>query len=612
MPVLRAALADVLVPLPRRKNVIAPSMAALRPHTHPITFQAGFFTSLRRLFLWLTVFGQVSLERLVDRVRGRDTIERRAHRIRVALERVGGTFVKFGQQVAMRIDVVPWEYCVELSKMLDRMPPFPVEAALAAVERAAGKPWTEIFAVFDPQPVGSASLACVFQAVLKDGSKVAVKVRRPGIGRVFAADFRVLDWLFNVVEALAIIRPGFTHDLRREFRETLLEELDFRKEAQFQHIFRRRAPTEKGQDFFTAPKVYDTLCSGDVIVQEFVSGMFLWEVIAAVEHRDPEGLAMMERLDIDPAVVARRILWSAFWSFEENLFFHADPHPANIIVGEHSTLTFIDFGSCGSFNNEQRWAMQRIARAMRAGDAEGMARATLKMMEPFPPIDVTGVMKEVQEEYTRVLYTFRTKAEHTQWWERTSARQWLSMVKVAHKYNLPFNLHTLRVIRATLLYDTVVIRLDHSLDRYKEYGEFLRDQAKWARNRWRRRQKNNRLQFALRASDLAATAGDMLERAQQTLSSPVAEFTSMIDKSVFAFSVLTRLAGRLLFLAAAGMAVIGWRAYHLTGAVDLGALFLTVVRGKPYGVIAIALIAVNARHILFRFRERDERRGRNG
>jgi predicted unusual protein kinase regulating ubiquinone biosynthesis (AarF/ABC1/UbiB family) len=510
----------------------------------------------------------------------------------------------------MRIDVVPWEYCAELSKMLDRMPPFPVEQALAAVERAAGRPWTEVFTVFDPQPVGSASLACVFQAVLRDGSKVAVKVRRPGIGDVFAADFRVLDWLFGSLEALAILRPGFTGDLRREFRETLLEELDFRKEAQFQYIFRRNAPREEGRDFFTAPKVYPELSSEEVIVQEFVSGMFLWEVIAAIEHRDPEGLAMMQRMRIDPATVARRVMWSSFWSMEENLFFHADPHPANIVVGENSTLTYIDFGSCGSFNNEQRWAMQRIARAMQAGDAERMARATLKMMEPFPPIDVVGVMKEVQEEYTRVLYTFRTKAKHTQWWERTSARQWLSLVQVAHKFHLPFNLHTLRVIRATLLYDSVVIRLDHRLDRWHEYATFMREQGQWARARWRARQRTARRQFALRANELAATARDVLERAQQTLSSPVAEFTSLIDKSVFAFSVFTRLAGRLLLLAAAGMAVAGWRAYSRSGGVEPAAVFLTVVRSKPYVAIAIALIALNVRHILLRFRERDEKHGR--
>ena len=602
----RAALAEILAPMPRRPRVIAPSTETLRPHTSALHFHAGTFATLRRLLLWVAMWGRVSVERLVDRARGVDTIERRAARVRRTLERMGGTFVKLGQQIAMRIDVVPWEYCVELAKMLDRMEPFAVEHALAAVERATGRPWQDTFAVFDPQPVGSASLACVFQAALKDGTRVAVKVRRPGIGAVFAADFRVLDWLAAVLEGLAIIRPGFTHDLRREFRETLLEELDFRKEAQFQHVFRRNAPREPGHDFFTAPAVYAELSSDEVLVQEFVSGMFLWEVIATVEQRDPEGLAMMAQLRIDPATVARRIMWAAFWSMEENLFFHADPHPGNIIVGEGNTLTFIDFGSCGSFDKEQRWAMQRIARARRDGDAEGMARASLKLMEPFPRIDVTGVMKDIQDEYTRMLYTFRTKAEYTEWWERTSARQWMAIVRAARKYRLPFNLHTLRVIRATLLYDSVVIRLDHRLDRWRLYEKFMDDQAVWARTRLRERTRTSRLHFAVRVRELASTAGDALERAQQTLSSPFAAFSSLIDKSVFAFSVVTRLIGRLLLFAAAGVAILAWRSYRHGDAIDLASAAAAVVRSTPYAAIAIALTLLNLRHVLLRFRERDQ------
>ena len=162
-------------------------------------------------------------------------------------------------------------------------------------------------------------------------------------------------------------------------------------------------------------------------------------------------------------------------------------------------------------------------------------------------------------------------------------------------------------MRATLLYDTVVIRLDHHLDRYEEYTKFVRDQARWARKRWRRRQRNSRLQLALRAGDLAATAGDLLERAQQTLSSPVAEFTSMIDKSVFAFSVLTRLIGRLVAVAALGVTIVAARAYFQTGTVDVPGTVWGVLRSRLFSVVAIALVALNVRHILFRFRERDEK-----
>src|SRR5687767_3514782 len=178
---------------------------------------------------------------LWDLLLRRDSPGRRAVRLRLLLQKAGGTFVKIGQQLAMRLDLLPPEYCNELSKMLDRMPAFPLEEALATIARTTGKPWHDVFAVFDPEPVGSASIACVYQATLKDGTKVAVKIRRPGIAQVFMADLRVLDWLLGLAEFLSIVRPGFTAGLRHALRETLLQELDFRKEAHFQDIFRRNA-----------------------------------------------------------------------------------------------------------------------------------------------------------------------------------------------------------------------------------------------------------------------------------------------------------------------------------------------------------------------------------
>jgi predicted unusual protein kinase regulating ubiquinone biosynthesis (AarF/ABC1/UbiB family) len=600
------ALADVLRPIARRQTVVQPGVEDRAPaELRPITFKAGLFACVRRLFIWLWIVAYVLAGMFRDKLAGRDSMDRRAQRLREGLERVGGTFVKLGQQIAMRIDVIPWEYCVELSKMLDRMPPFELEDALSAVERSTGRPWQDVFSSFDPQPVGSASIACVYQALLKDGTKVAVKVRRPGIGTTFMADFRVLDWLFGLVEWLAIVRPGFTANLRREFRETLLEELDFRKEAHFQDIFRRNARRKARRDFFTAPRVHFDLSNDEVIVQEFVSGMWLWEVITAVEQNDPEGHALMARLNIDPGLVARRILWTAFWAMDENVFFHADPHPANIVVGPNSTLTFIDFGSCGSFNDEQRWALERVVTCMQNDDAEGMARATLKLLEPFLPVDVSALMKEAQAEYMRVLYTFRTKAKYTEWWERTTAKQWLAMVRVARQYNLPLNLHTLRMIRATLLYDTLVLRLDRTVDRYDEYAKFRRDRAAWARRRWRKRLGETTRQFSLRADELLETGDDLLDRAQQGLSSPVAGFSSVVDKAVFAFGILNRMAGRLIMLTGLAAAIVATTSYVRVGTISMSGTLSTVARNNAFLIAVAAIVALNVRHILFRLRDRD-------
>lgn len=606
----RDADADVLQPMPRRPQMVDPAAAAetgdmAAPSASPTPFQAGLWRACGRLFMWLYLLVYVLGGYLLDKIRGRDSLERQAARLRRGLERVGGTFVKLGQQVAMRIDLVPWEYCLELSKMLDKMPPFPLEEALATIERTTGQPWRQTFAVFDPEPVGAASVACVYQALLKDGTKVAVKVRRPGIGQLFAADFRVLDWLLDLIETLTIVRPGFTRNLRREFQETLFEELDFTKEARFQDIFRRRARQKKGKKFLTAPKVYFELSGEEVIVQEFVSGMWLWEVIAAIEQQDAYGLEMMDRLNIKPDLVARRVLWVAFWA-DENLFFHADPHPANILVRRDSKLTFVDFGSCGSFNVEQRIILERIVLAMQKNDAEGMARSTLKLLEPFPPIDVEAFVKEAETAYMRVIYTFRAKAKHTEWWERTSARLWLTMINIAQEYNIPLNLHTLRMIRATLLYDTLALRLDSTVDRYAEYNKFIDYRAKMAKERWQDYWQNEAADnFFLRLEEMVEAGDDLLLRLHHVLSSPILNFGSAVDKWIFMAAVVGRTIGRLALLTLLAVLLVLAGQYWAEGAVDVVNAFYTAVGHSLYQLIVVIVIILNVRQILFRLRERE-------
>src|SRR4029077_17002851 len=127
-------------------------------------------------------------------------IERRAMRLRRMFERMGGTAVKIAQQMAMRIDLVPYAYAFELTKLLEKVPAFPVDAAIKMIERTTGRPLHEDFVSLDPVPIGSASVACVFQGVLHNGERVAVKVRRPGIGVLFMADCRALIWVTNVLE----------------------------------------------------------------------------------------------------------------------------------------------------------------------------------------------------------------------------------------------------------------------------------------------------------------------------------------------------------------------------------------------------------------------------
>ena len=600
---------DVLTSIPRRSTETSPINDVTLPFVEPITFKTSRIKALGRVIVWIYMIASFVIGNFWDLLWRRDSEARRAVRLRRTFEKVGGTFIKFGQQMAMRIDLLPWAYTYELAKMLDWIPPFPLEDAIEIIERSTGKKWQDIFSVFDPEPVGSASVACVYQAILKNGDKVAVKVRRPKIGELFMADFKAFDWLLDIAEFLTIFRPGYTQNLRYEFKTTLLEELDFVQEARFQDMFRRSARKTRKR-FFTAPKVYFEFCNEELVVQEYSSGLWLYEIMAGVEQRNPQALKRMRELNIDPGKVAQRLLWVNYWGMQENLFFHADPHPANVIVGKNSKLTFIDFGSCGSFNREQRAGLELTAVASGQNDAEGMARGTLKLFEPLPPLDVKELLQEAEAEYTRVLTIFRSKQEHTEWWERTSVRQWMSFFKFSRENNIPVTIHTLRMIRATLLYDTIAVRISKEVDRFEEYMKFRKFREKQAKKRVTkniRKQTRRGLDDAvfLRMEEVAKTGEKFMYRTRSFLGSPIYNFGSLIGKWVFTAALTIKLLSRaLLFTLMGAIVIVGVQLASRQTLLPAEILNL-LLSNRLYQIILAILIITNVRHILFRLRDQE-------
>jgi ubiquinone biosynthesis protein len=259
---------------------------------------------------------------LIDYLLRRGSIERRAARLRQVFEEAGPTFQKLGQQLSMRADLLPYAYCTELAKMLDQAPSFPTDQAIAIIERNLRKPLSDVFEVFDPTPIGSASLACVYQAQLRTGERVAVKVRRPGIGPLIAADLRAMDWLLILAETLTLIPPGGTRRFREDFQTILFGELNFRTEARYTDLFRRRAAKRKKG--VTAPRVYFEHCTEEVMVSEFVSGVWMWELMAAVDSNDEEFLSKARRIGIEPKSLAHKLVLIMDREVHEELFFHAD------------------------------------------------------------------------------------------------------------------------------------------------------------------------------------------------------------------------------------------------------------------------------------------------
>jgi ubiquinone biosynthesis protein len=549
-----AATDDVIRRLPRRKPVHVAGAANVNlPMARRVVFKPGIIRPFLRLLVWLSVGVRFFGGNGVDRLRGRASIQRRAVRLRELFESAGASFAKLGQQLSLRADILPYAYCAELSKMLDQSPSFPTTQAIAIIERNVGRSLNEIFEAFDPEPIGSASLACVYQATLKSGERVAVKVRRPGIGPLLSADLRVLEWVFILAEVLTVVRPGQTKNLRQDLRIMLMGELNFRKEARYNEMFRLRAQKD-GQNV-TAPRVFFEYCSDEVLVNEFVSGVWMWELMAAVDRNDQEFLSDARSIGIDPTLVARGLVQTLHRQLLEHLFFHADPHPANLIVLPNSRICFIDFGAVGRFSTETRNTWRQLQYHMRNRDIERMVQSSVSLAGRLPPIDVEDVSEALEEIFADWVYA--VSSTDAEWWEKSTAQNWLRYINVARDYGIPVTLETMQFFRATLLYDTIIVRLDKNIDPIHEFKQYTRQAGKEARRRvvkyMQKRLTGPTGTDYLGIEQLGDTVNQFAFKFQRRVEDPILNFRNVVGKIAYSLSVLMRIAYLMVFVVGVGL-----------------------------------------------------------
>jgi ubiquinone biosynthesis protein len=599
----------VIADLPRRKflDITAGDSALLQMRS--ISFKASRAGSIRGVFVWLSLIVSFVLKTIYDRLLGRDSIERRAIRLRRAFEKRGSSFIKLGLHLSTRVDFMPWMYGVELSSMTDRMEPFPVDEAIKIIERCLNKPLARIFEQFDPEPILSTSVACFYQALLLAGEKVTVKVRRPGIGEQFMEELKAFEWVLSVAEFLTIFRPGRTSELRGEFRELLLEELDFVNEARRQEGFRRSAEKSR-KKFFSAPAIYLDLSGEEVVVSEFKSGMWLWELLAAIEQGNETVLAQAREMNIQPKKIARRLLWVNYWAWEENLFFHADPNPNNIILGRDSTLYFINFAITDSLSRSKWQAMRQILSYAYQRDVQNMARSALTLLEPLPPIDLIEFTQELESYNWQLLFSLEADPKSLTWQERTSAVQWIGLIRLARKYGIVIDTQVLRLIRATLMYESTAVKLHPKIDFVRQYRKFNRYRAEQARRRVTDSVLNaldgsTNEKLIIRLDRFAQTVDGFLTRARHSWMLPSVNFNTLISKWSFAFYIFFRFLAYWSGVTILALGVVGWSQLSQGQPFDFNAAFHLVISNPYYLAAVILLVFISGRTVLFRLDDKE-------
>lgn len=525
--------------MPRRKVSHAFDGAnVVLPRARHVFFKASISLTISRLFIWLWGVIRFFFGNYLDVVMRRDTIHRRAARLRSVFEDTGASFVKLGQQLSIRADILPYAYCAELGKMLDRIPSFPTPIAIQIIERSLGRPLGEVFEAFDPVPIGSASLAVVFQAQLRTGERVAVKVRRPGIGPQIAADLRALDWLLIAAETLTIIPPGLTGRFREEFQTILFTEMNFRMEARYCDLFKRRSA--KRRNDVTSPQVYFKYCTEEVLVSEFVSGVWMWEIMAAVDANDQAFLAKLQEQGIEPKSLAQKLVIFMHREVQEELFFHADPHPANIVILPNNKICFIDFGAIGRFSTQIRKTFRELQYHMATGDVGRMVNCSLSLTGSLPPVDVEKIRWEIEKIYADWVYAQNSK--DAEWWERSAAQAWLRFMEVAREFALPVSFETIQYFRATFSYDAIVIRLNKDIDVAREWSAYARVAARESRERVQKNLKKRSHGLTdmdyMQLEQLADMSTQFIFQLQRNIENPIIHFRNMVGKISYIASIL--------------------------------------------------------------------------
>lgn len=294
-------------------------------------------------------------------------------RFAMMFEELGTSFVKFGQLLATRDDLIGADYAAELSRLHDDMKPFPTKEAKLIIKEELGRSVDQIFAKFEDEPMASASIAQVHRATLKNGKKVVVKIQRPGIEETIKEDIRIMHYLAHLADKnfpeLRRYDPTYLVD---EFERSIMRELDFTREAKNSDRFRENFKDDKG---IYVPIVYRDLSTKRVLTMEEIKGTKLTAIIASSSNK------------INKELIARRCLQAYFHMILVDGFYHADPHPGNIIVMDHDVICFLDFGRCATIDRELAENIFKLVLFAVDDDANGLMAHLLR----------TGLIEESAE-----------------------------------------------------------------------------------------------------------------------------------------------------------------------------------------------------------------------
>lgn len=456
---------------------------------------------IARLWIFLIKFNW-------NKMRGRGDDQSRAVAARELLESMGGLWIKAGQLLSLRTDILSKAMADELSELTYQTTGFAPEIARAVVEDALGQPIEAVFAYWEEMPFAAASISQVHRARLrKNGQWVAVKVQRPGIKEIFARDLGLIAGILGRLHYIPSLRFITWDGMIRELKRIMGEEIDYRYEAA--NLRRMRKLLKQHKVYI--PRPYRSLCKQQIVVMEFIPGVLMTDYLTT-ERNDPERLrAWCEANNVKPKKVGSRLMRSFYRQlFEDNLF-HGDLHPGNIMLLRDSRFALIDLGTVGNLEERFVRTYRNVVRAFAEGDYTKSVEYYVTLADSIPPVDLTAYRVEMVEVLRE--WEARSHLDGMTFYERSfTGGAATALSEVARKYQINPSWQLLRVARSLNTMDANVSVL---LGDANPRG-IVRKYFKQATGRSVKNLRKNGLQRAVRTigeiSDNATVLSDMIRR----------------------------------------------------------------------------------------------------
>lgn len=380
-------------------------------------------------------------------------------RLRRAFEELGGAWVKLGQALALRLDLLPPEYCQELFKLLNEVKPFPFADVRRIILEDLKRPPEEVFASFEEEAFAAASIGQVHRAVLHDGERVAVKVQRPHIRQLIMADLGVMYLFSGLLDRTRLLGATRTRRVVDEFARWTMDELDYRIEAHHAERLRRNSREEQTE---RVARIHRDLSSERVLTMEFLDGIPLIEILYALRAADANYLNALKEKGHDLATIAENLTWNLLNQIYRFGYFHADLHPANLFVLPDNVIGYVDFGIVGKLPPEVRESLAHYAWNLYEGNTDRAAEEFMRWVSPSEGTD-TGAARV---ELTRVIddYLSSIAEPGRKLGREGSAAFELEILNSIRRHQMVFSPSIVTYLKALVTADTLIFELAPDFD----------------------------------------------------------------------------------------------------------------------------------------------------